>query len=107
MSLYRPEKVTRPQRLFEEGFALGLKVRKLQNMLEAIDADGNVIDGFSKDDCTAITTDSVRHVLQWNDNADCHLLQARPIKLCFHLNKAKLYSFTPRIRHTHYVPSYD
>ena len=39
VSLYRPEKVTRPQRLFEEGFALGLKVRKLQNMLEAIDAD--------------------------------------------------------------------
>lgn len=75
--------------------------------VEAIDADGNVIDGFSKDDCTAITTDSVRHVLQWNDNADCHLLQARPIKLRFHLNKAKLYSFTPRIRHTHYVPSYD
>jgi len=54
-----------------------------------------------------ITTDSIRHVLQWNNKANCQLIQARPIKLRFHLNKAKLYSFTPRIRHTHYVPSYD
>ena len=75
--------------------------------VEALDADGNVIEGFAKDNCTAITTDSVRHVLQWNNNPDCHLIQARPIKLRFHLNKARLYSFTPRIRHTHYVPSYD
>ena len=51
--------------------------------------------------------DDYIHVLQWNDNPDCHLVQARPIKLRFHLNNAKLYSFTPRIRHKHYVPSYD
>ena len=53
-----------------------------------------------------VTTDSVRHRLQCNNNPDCQLIQARPIKLRFHLNKAKLYSFTLRIRHTHYVPSY-
>ena len=75
--------------------------------VEAIDPDGNVIEGFGKENCTPLTTDSVRHVLQWNDNPNCQLIQARPIKLRFHLNKAKLYSFTPRIRHTHYVPSYD
>ena len=75
--------------------------------MEAIDPDGNVIEGFASQDCTPITTDSVRHVLQWNDNSDCHLIQARPIKLRFYLSKAKLYSFTPRIRHSHYVPSYD
>ena len=75
--------------------------------VEAIDPDGNVIEGFASQDCTPITTDSVRHVLEWNGNTNCQLIQARPIKLRFHLNKAKLYSFTPRIRHTHYVPSYD
>ena len=73
----------------------------------ALDPAGNVIEGFARQDCTPLTTDSVRHVLQWNGNPDCQLIQARPIKLRFHLNKAKLYSFTPRIRHTHYVPSYD
>ena len=75
--------------------------------VEALDADGNVIEGFGKENCKPLATDSVRHVLQWNNNPDCHLIQARPIKLRFYLNKAKLYSFTPRIRHTHYVPSYD
>jgi hypothetical protein len=75
--------------------------------VEALDPQGNVIEGFSKEDCTPITTDSVRHVLQWQANPDCHLLQARPIKLRFYLRQAKLYSFEPRISHTHYVQSYD
>jgi len=76
-------------------------------VVEAVDPDGNVIEGFSKEDCAPLTTDNVRHVLEWRDNPDCHLIQARPIKLRFYLDNAKLYSFTPRIRHTHYVPSYD
>ena len=76
-------------------------------LVEALDADGNVIKGFSAQDCEPLTSDSVRHAVQWNGNSDCHLIQARTIKLRFRLNKAKLYSFTPRIRHKHYVPSYD
>ena len=76
-------------------------------LVEALDADGNVIEGFSAQDCEPLTSDSVRQVVQWNGNPDCHLIQARPIQLRFHLDKAKLYSFTPRIWHKHYVPSYD
>jgi len=76
-------------------------------VVEALDADGKMIEGFSKADCQAITTDSVRHVLKWKGKKDCHLIQARPIRLRFHMKKAKLYSFTPRIRHKHYVQSYD
>ena len=76
-------------------------------VVEALGADGVVIEGFSKTDCTAITTDSVRHVLKWKGQKDSHLIQARPIRLRFHMKKAKLYSFTPRIRHKHYVQSYD
>jgi hypothetical protein len=74
---------------------------------EALDAKGKAIEGFSKTDCTPITTDSVRHVLKWKGQKDSHLIQARPIRLRFHMKKAKLYSFTPRIRHKHYVQSYD
>ena len=76
-------------------------------VVEAIDAKGKVIEGFSKTDCTPITTDSVRHVLKWKGQKDSHLIQARPIRLRFYLKKAKLYSFTPRIRNKHYVQSYD
>jgi len=74
---------------------------------EALGAEGKVIEGFSKEDCIPITTDSVRHVLRWKGKTDCHLIQARPIRLRFYLKKAKLYSFTPRIRNKHYVQSYD
>ncbi len=76
-------------------------------VVEALDAKGKVIKGFAGGDCAPITTDSVRHVVTWNGNPDCHLLQGRPIKLRFHLNSAKLYSFEPRIRHNHYLQSYD
>jgi len=75
--------------------------------VEVLDPEGKVIEGFAKKDCTAITSDSVRHVLKWKGKGDCHLIQARPIKLRFYLKKAKLYSFTPRIRHKHYIQSYD
>ena len=65
-------------------------------VVEALDADGKIIEGFAHADCVPITTDSVRHVMTWKGNQDCHLLQGRPIKLHFHLKNAKLYSFEPR-----------
>ena len=76
-------------------------------VVEALDADGKVIEGFSKAESQAMTTDNVRHVLKWKGKKDCHLIQAQPIRLRFHMKKAKLYSFTPRIRYKHYVQSYD
>ena len=75
--------------------------------VEALDAEGKVIEGFGTADCTPITADSVRHVVTWKRDPDCHLLQARPIKLRFHLKNAKLYSFELKIRHNHYLQSYD
>ncbi|MAV35690.1 MAG: hypothetical protein CMJ59_09545 [Planctomycetaceae bacterium] len=76
-------------------------------VVEALDTKGNVIEGFAVGDCARITTDSVRHVVNWKGKPDCHLLQGRPIKLRFHLKNAKLYSFEPRIDHNHYLQSYD
>ena len=75
--------------------------------VEALDEKGKVIEGFSKDDCEPITSDSVRHILKWKGSGNCQLIQARPIKLKFYMEKAKLYSFTPRIKYNHYIPSYD
>ena len=76
-------------------------------VVEALDADGKVIEGFARADCAPMTTDSVRHVVTWKGSPDCHLLQARPIKLRFYLKNAKLFSFEPAIRHNHYLQSYD
>ncbi len=76
-------------------------------VVEALDAEGKVIEGFGSADCTPIASDSVRHIVAWQGNLDCHLLQGRPIRLRFHLKAAKLYAFEPRIRHNHYLQSYD
>ena len=75
--------------------------------VEALDPDGKPIDGFTRDKCVSITDDKVRRPLRWKGQKDLHQLQARPIRLRFHLKNAKLYSLTPRTRHDHYVPSYD
>jgi len=76
-------------------------------VVEALDGEGKAIAGFQAADCKPITSDGIRHVVTWKGRADCHLLQARPIKLRFRLTNAKLYSFEPRIRHNHYLQSYD
>jgi len=76
-------------------------------VVEAVDSKGQVIAGFAAADCTPITTDSVRHIVAWKENTDCYLLQARPIRLRFHLKQSKLYSFEPTIRNNHYLQSYD
>jgi hypothetical protein len=73
--------------------------------VEVLGPDGRVIEGFGRMDCKPLTGDSVRHVLEWNGNRDCHPIQGRPIRLRFHLERAELYSFTPRIRHIQYVPT--
>ena len=72
--------------------------------VEAIDALGRVIKGFSKEECTPIRGDNVRHVVSWAGGANCHPLQARPIKLRFYLRRAKIYSFEFQIRRSHFVP---
>ena len=75
--------------------------------VEAVDLEGNPIEGFARADCEPFTGDAVRHVLAWKGSSDAHLLQARPIRLKFHLQDAKLFSFTPRILHAHYIASYE
>ena len=75
--------------------------------VEALDLEGNVIEGFSKDDCEPLTANVIGHLLKWTGKDDCHLIQAQPIRLRFHLENAKLFSFTPRIVNNHYVQSYE
>jgi len=75
--------------------------------VEALDPDGAVIEGFGRSDCTPITTDAIHGVLAWKGSPDCHLLQGRPIRLRFVLNRANLFAFEPQIRHNHYLQSYE
>jgi hypothetical protein len=98
---------TRPIVFFADTLVVNANAEGGSIRVEALDADGGPIEGFTAADCAPIASDGVRHVVTWNENPDCHLLQARPIKLRFHLKDAKLYSFEPVIRHNHYLQSYD
>ena len=97
---------TKPLMFLGDTLELNANAKQGSIVVEALDVEGRVIDGFSKQACVPLTSDSVRHVVRWKGQKDCHLIQARPLKLRFHLENAKLYSFTPRIRHKHYAPSY-
>tara|TARA_B100000029_G_scaffold505980_1_gene587850 strand:+ start:980 stop:2509 length:1530 start_codon:yes stop_codon:yes gene_type:complete len=66
--------------------------------VEALDADGQVIDGFGRASCKPISSDSVRHVVSWNGSSDTGRLQGQPITLRFHLRRAKMYSFESATR---------
>ncbi|MFN0195466.1 MAG: hypothetical protein ACKVT0_01870, partial [Planctomycetaceae bacterium] len=72
---------TRPLVFFGDTIEINANADGGSLAIEALDLEGNPIEGFSKDDCDSITSDGVRHAASWKGNADCHLLQARPIKL--------------------------
>ena len=54
------------------------------------------VPGFSLADCERFSGDSVRHTVKWRGNSDLSRLQGRPVRLRFHLQNAKLYSFVFR-----------
>lgn len=63
-------------------------------LVEILDNQGRVIPGFGKQDCSPITTDSLRHVVRFQDKSKVPRQPAgKPIRLRFHLEKADLYSF--------------
>ena len=62
-----------------------------QVSVEVLTTDGQVQQGFSIDDCVPLTSDNIRHSVQWKsatlDNAK------QPLRLRFVLNSASLYAF--------------
>ena len=72
--------------------------------MEALDLHGQVIEGFSWDDCKPIKSDSVRHLMKWNGSEDISPLQAWPLQLKFYIQNARLFSFNPRILRNHFKP---
>ena len=54
------------------------------------DVNGNVIEGFSFDDCTALTGDSIEEQLVWKGDLSTI---SQPVKIVFELKDAELYSY--------------
>ena len=98
---------TRPLVFLGDTLVVNANAKGGSLVIEALDARGAVIPGFAASDCKPITSDSVRHVVNWKGSPDCDLLQGRPITLRFLLKQTKLYAFEARIRRNHYLQSYN
>ena len=59
--------------------------------VEVLSADGEPLPGYSLQDCEEIRSDSVRQIVRWNGND--RLKASQPLRLRFHMNTARLYSF--------------
>ena len=60
---------------------------------ELIDANDNVIDGYSVNDCTAITEDPTKTQISFGEGKDLSAFAGKSVKIRFYLENAELYSF--------------
>ncbi|MCC6680770.1 MAG: hypothetical protein IT445_07695 [Phycisphaeraceae bacterium] len=60
--------------------------------VEVLDGNGQVWPGYARDDCTAVTTDNLRHRMTWREHD--RLPQAGPVALRFIFRNADLYGFS-------------
>ena len=61
--------------------------------VELLDETDSPIEGFEAASCIPFKGDSVRHEVSWKAAGGLAALADRPVKLRFHLNRARLYSF--------------
>ena len=64
---------------------------------ELVDFNGNVIEGFSKNECTVVESDRLDHVIRWQggrltDAVDPNSLTRYAVRIRFYLHQASLYA---------------
>lgn len=85
--------LTKPLKLEGSNLVINAEARSGQVAVEILDQDGSLLPGFSLADCKPFSGDSVRHTVQWKGNSDLSRLKGQSVRLRFHLQNAKLYSF--------------
>ena len=61
--------------------------------VELQDAKGQLIPGYSLEECPEIFGDAIHHVVRWKGGANVAPLAQRPVRIRFALRDADLYSF--------------
>ena len=61
--------------------------------VELLNENGEVINGFSKDDCNLITGDNTKNLVTWTSNQSLDSIQGKNIIVKFYLDDGDLYSF--------------
>ena len=87
---------TKPIVFEDNGKTLVINARALKGgsiVVEILDEAGKTLPGYGKDDCYAFQHDALRHTVVWGARSDVSQLAGKPIRLRFHLQSARLYSF--------------
>jgi len=64
-----------------------------QLLAEVLDADGQPIAPFTRNNCVPISVDSTIQPVKWKGAADLSRLTAKPVRFRFHLRNGSLYAF--------------
>ena len=60
--------------------------------VEVLTLYGEPLQGFTRDDCLSITTDSIEHEVEWQSGKRLGVV-GQPVRLRFFMRGARLYSF--------------
>ena len=61
--------------------------------VEVLDHSGDPIPGFTLDECQPVQADDVGVIITWKKHQDLSSLAGQPVRLRFHLDRTRLYSF--------------
>jgi hypothetical protein len=60
---------------------------------EITDKDGNVLQGFSAEECVAITDNTCKTMVTWQGGSDLSMLRGKEFRVRFYMENGELYSF--------------
>jgi hypothetical protein len=84
---------TRPLRFNGRHLFVNTDTREGELRVEALDADGQIVAPFSRENCEPIRADKTLLPVRWKGATDLSALAAKPIKFRFHVTKGRLYAF--------------
>ncbi len=71
-----------------------MKAKGASLRAEILDADGNVIPGYSKKECTVMrSADKTKQLITWKNKKDVSELAGKPVHIKFYLTHGDLYAF--------------
>lgn len=84
---------TKPFVFSGDKLSLNVAVEKEGSLQVAVlDINGNPLQGFSLENCETVHGDSVNHRVNWKSRRELAKLAGKPVRLQFHLQRAKLYA---------------
>ncbi len=71
-----------------------VREKKGKLAVEVLDADGNILPGYSHKECVSMSqSDSTRQLITWRGNKNLAALAGMPVRLKFYLTAGDLYAF--------------